>query len=468
MARWRTLVGLLAAAAAASPAGAASPDAASLIAFTGYTDSRTDVHAVAPDGSRLRRITDDPDDDFFPVWSPDGSRVAFVSRRGPHSGYLGLAAENRDEIWVMNADGTAQTRVTDRVGMDALPAWSPDGQTIAFVRGFGEIRLVNADGTCERTVATGAFPSLSSWSPDGRELAFVSAGGAVSVIGVEGGTPREVASGLRPAWSPDGRRILFERGGGIHTVDADGSGERLVTTGESASWSPDGERILFHRWTPPPTRASHVYSVAADGRDERRLVEGAHSSWSPDGANIAFSRYEPEQGGPPGWGLYVAHSDGSAETRIADALGGAWQPLSAQGGPRPGIGRLECPSAAEPREALEPPAPAARSDRLVIGQVRFAPRVLRSRRPFQLEVVVLDGQGPPVRDALVSVTPLLPRLVRSPVPEVRTDERGAATFTLRPTARLLLRRGRLVLVVRAEADGAATRRLVSVRIGSPR
>ena len=114
-----------------------------------------------------------------PVWSPDGTKLAFVSG---------------GEIWVINADGTNEHRVTNNSTADTDPAWSPDGTKIVFTKGSSGIAVINADGTNETTLTT---------------------------------------SGVAPAWSPDGTKIAFSRtqssNGGIFTMDANGANEVRIT-----------------------------------------------------------------------------------------------------------------------------------------------------------------------------------------------------------------------------------------------
>src|SRR5437773_823208 len=80
-----------------------------------------DVYVMNADGSGQRRLTRDWANDVLPDWSPDGRRIAFVSKRDGNS-----------EVYVMNADGSGERRLTRNTADDAEPAWSPDGRTIVF------------------------------------------------------------------------------------------------------------------------------------------------------------------------------------------------------------------------------------------------------------------------------------------------------------------------------------------------
>jgi TolB protein len=109
-----------------------------------------DVYVVDANGTSLRRLTTSPGDDFDPSWSPDGTRIAFRRERS-----------GEPEIWIMNADGTQQRRLTDGLS----PAWSPDGSLVAFAGPSGSsgiITVIRPDGTRRRTLPHtegGEYPS---------------------------------------------------------------------------------------------------------------------------------------------------------------------------------------------------------------------------------------------------------------------------------------------------------------------
>ena len=107
-------------------------------------DGDADIYVMNADGSEVTRLTDNNAADYFPAWSPDGRRIAFSSDRD------GDYRDGNRDIYVMNADGSGVTRLTDDDARDDDPAWSPDGQRIAFRydrEGNADIYVMNADGS---------------------------------------------------------------------------------------------------------------------------------------------------------------------------------------------------------------------------------------------------------------------------------------------------------------------------------
>jgi Tol biopolymer transport system component len=141
-----------------------SPDG-SKIAFTWQLEG-SGIYVVDIDGSNETRLSPEGVDDNFPAWSPDGSKIAFVSRR-----------DGNWEIYVMNADGSNPIRLTESTDAgEDYPAWSPDGRQIAFISnrdGQPDIYIMNADGSnVTRLTKSSIIKSNPSWSPDGTKIAF--------------------------------------------------------------------------------------------------------------------------------------------------------------------------------------------------------------------------------------------------------------------------------------------------------
>ena len=145
------------------------------IAFSSDRAGNSEIYVMDADGKNPRNLTNPPDRDYSPSWSPDGKRIAFTSER-----------DGNDEIYVMDADGGNQQNLTNHPGRDSVPSWSPDGKRIAFVsdrdrlldiHGFptSEIYVMDADGENPQNLTNNRHDDRSpSWSPDGKRIVFIS------------------------------------------------------------------------------------------------------------------------------------------------------------------------------------------------------------------------------------------------------------------------------------------------------
>lgn len=264
------------------------------IAYTLFLGSKELIYSVDPDGSDATRLSDGQGLDQAPVWSPDGTRIAFTGFRPPIEG-------ESPNIFVMNRDGE-DVRLLVANGFD--PSWSPDGSKLAFsreARGDIDIYVVNADGSgLIRLTDDPARDVSATWSPDGRKLAFVkgsdgSGFGALYVMNTDGTDVQQIFTG-RPvadaAWSPRSDEIVFESPRGldldgptdINAIRSDGTGLVALTDDRardlSPDWSPDGTKVVF---SSDREGARSIFVMNADGTTVTRLTfgpgEAAFPSW---------------------------------------------------------------------------------------------------------------------------------------------------------------------------------------------
>ena len=170
----------------------------SKIAFISGRDGNDEIYVMKSDGSGQANLTNNARGDYFPAWSPHGSKIAFESSLGYGNG----------EVYVMNADGSGVTRLTSTPLWSYEPVWSPDGSKIAFSAYDGSntgIYVMNADGSGLRNLTNkSAFTAVPQWSPDGRQIAFV--GDGLYVMNADGSGIARVTNSASnfgaPAWRP--------------------------------------------------------------------------------------------------------------------------------------------------------------------------------------------------------------------------------------------------------------------------
>ena len=236
-----------------------------------------EIYMMDADGSNPVNLTKHSAGDYSPAVSPDGTRIAFSTRR-----------DGNLEIYMMNAHGSNPANLTKHPAEDVgAPAWSPDGKKIAFSRGGqigGQIYVMNADGS--NPVNLTNEPGFDDFTP---------------------------------AWSPDGTKIAFSRSGQIYVMNADGSNPVNLTNHQgydfAPTWSPDGTKIAF---TKSVESVYEIFVMNADGSDPVNLTNNPDSydwwpAWSPDGTRIAFaSRRDGNDE------VYVMNADGSNPVNLTN------------------------------------------------------------------------------------------------------------------------------------------------------
>lgn len=236
--------------------------------------------------------------------SPDGRRMAFIR-----------IIEGREQLFVMNSDGTGEKQITRDDADHEDPAWSPDGRKIAFVLVAGGkkvVHIMDPDGNGREAVTPPGHSAIHpSWTPDSRQILYctdddlrppVKNASEIYAVDLAGRKVRTLISGgvnTFPVMSPDGRHILFRRMIGemnseVFVADADGSNPRNLTSHPSfegwPAWSPDGRQIAF---AGNRNANYQVFLMNADGSNVRLLAntEGRATvpRWSPDGRTVYFT-----------------------------------------------------------------------------------------------------------------------------------------------------------------------------------
>lgn len=229
------------------------------IAFMGPLNQNQNmqVFVVNADGTGLTHVSQANQEGYFPSLSPDGNTVAFVA-----------TGDRTPDIFAVNVTTGENINLTNKAGTDNQPVWSPDGSQIAFIsdRDGGDIDIwvMDADGANPRRVArTPGSDTLGAWSPDGSQIVFsnrnelgeslwlvdVASGETSALIPMEEGT-----SDTNPTWSPDGTEIAFYRSSDtanpiLYTISPDGENLNQVTDGIVPAifpvYSPDGQWLVY-------------------------------------------------------------------------------------------------------------------------------------------------------------------------------------------------------------------------------
>ncbi len=223
------------------------------IAFVSNRDGNAEIYLMEPDGSNQTRLTNTQGEELAPVWSPDGTKIMFESNR-----------DGNYEIYAMNSDGSHQMRLTNNPAADDSGAWSPDGTRIAFTSsrdGNSEIYVMSADGSNQvRLTNDPASDQFPSWSPDGTKIAFgryTESGSGIVVMNADGANQMQIFRGPNDllSWAPDGSKLALTVGQSIYVVNTDGSNAKRITANPdpaggadySPAWSPDSSQIAFSR-----------------------------------------------------------------------------------------------------------------------------------------------------------------------------------------------------------------------------
>ena len=351
--RWASVLGLVLSLASSgvAPVGAATVNDRILF------QAGSSIFSVQPNGEGYRRLASERFL-YSPEWSPGKDKIAFTRVVGDDV-----------SVWVMDADGTNERRVTQGGGA----VWSPDGRRLAFLRSIasesdpfatrGQLLTVNPDGSDERMITEGPDGSPLGdldWSPDGTRIAFVATlptddgnpltyeedNSEVYSVRVDTGALDRLTDDIHrdedPQWSPDGEQIAFvsdrddelcdPQGGGcpytteIYLMRSDGSNEVRFTKNarrhdRNHEWAPDGRAIAWSQTVDDDVNTNcceaNILIKALNGSRSRKLTDdnpriNLDPSWSPDGRWLVFMSWR--EGSQPD--LFKIRRDGSGRSRI--------------------------------------------------------------------------------------------------------------------------------------------------------
>jgi Tol biopolymer transport system component len=294
----------------------------STIAFVSNRDGNPEIYVIGPGGER--RVTNDPAADKKPVWSPDGTHIAF---------------ERNDALWAIGADGSNPVQITYPpagavdLRQNNIPPSSTDGRLL-YTRSVGgtlAVRVVNFDGSNDHELARNGW--FATWSSDGSLVAYLdNLESDVMLIQSDGSQLRNLTSTgsdyeLWPVLSADGKWVAFSSTrDGMVMMRTDRS-TRIITgyVSDSYRWSPDGSRLAFRN---PHSLSGTNFNIDVfnlDGSGVRAVTDQAfvvdNLAWSPDGNRIAFDALPIA-----GRHVYVARADGSGSMQLTPTASTDYEP----------------------------------------------------------------------------------------------------------------------------------------------
>lgn len=315
------------------------------IVFQSSSQDGSYLWAVDANGEELVRLTDDSLRPFGPKWSPDGTHIAFnhdARCSVPITPDNDRGFVSCFEIYVMEADGSNLTRLTESAVNATFQVWSPDSSRIAFTSRDG-VHVINTDGTGLFRLTDGA--EILVWSRDGSRIGFEDAGWFIINSDGTGLTRLADVPPGAGVFSPSLTRIAFyenlygdEGEPSLSVINIDGAVTRLTELPRldpqmpafpgdlTPVWSPDESKLAFTTCAENLDEATlfcRLYVVNADGSGLVPLGDGEFPAWSRDGSHLAFTEMGTflADTGEGNRDMYIVGVDGSGLTRLTENLG---------------------------------------------------------------------------------------------------------------------------------------------------
>lgn len=265
------------------------------LAFSYTLDKQTDIYVLDFDDLSISPLIKNAGVEEWPVWSPDGTKLAYYSTESGDS-----------EIYVANYDGTGQKRLTNSPGVDEDPEWSPDGKRIVFQSGRGSkgsnLYVMSADGADPKAITVGdKIKSVPRWSPRGNEILYSTnefwPGWDIVLFDIPTAKSKALTSGYRSycraAWFPTGGSFVFSYGAGdaidIYEQDKGESQPTALITRAGrdydAIWDDKGERLFFVGESEESKGDFQIFVYVKATKETHQVTSGdgfiRYLSWTP-------------------------------------------------------------------------------------------------------------------------------------------------------------------------------------------
>ncbi len=284
------------------------------ISFNSYRAGQPELYIIDTNGKNLRNLTNHGAGDFYATWAPDGRSFAFASNR---DGNFEIYIRTFNEVQVRRLTNQPEDDL-DPVWSAEFPVWSPDGNWIAFISertGGYDIYKIDINGKNLQRLTNQGDNFYATWSPDGQSIAF-SFNFRIYVMDAEGKHPRQIINRFQvggahtsPTWSPDGKQIACavsnrnRDGSGIYIMDTDGQNARRIsplgTWSYNPAWSPDGKWIAYDGFVGEipnpqnPNAERHIFIVSVEGGESRQITQHPGQHYSPEWVPESFFSVSP-------------------------------------------------------------------------------------------------------------------------------------------------------------------------------
>lgn len=332
------------------------------IAIISEWEGDPEVYLMDRHGGHLQRLTDDPGQDSYPTWSPDGRQLAYINL-GDNDGDGEITLEDGTLLRVIDLESGEGRTLARFSGLAFALHWAPQGDrlllgTVEDTDGNGELepgtdhgvlRAISVGSSQAVILTSEAVPFYQiSWSPDAEQVAFATGPQPFSLCTTSshGGRPQCLIEGVGQAvaWNPDGQRITYARtsfmGTELVTVPVETSAEAtpeptslldqplpayLIT---SIFWAPQGDKVAYVAGGSQGPKDIFILDVAQGTVTELSTqingdVGGISPTWSPDGKYLAFSAQEADENSPSD--IYVA-TVGGGVNRLRVGTGSSYLP----------------------------------------------------------------------------------------------------------------------------------------------